>query len=76
MKLKGDFIDTWMPHMPVTGGQMNKRHYAIVRMMMRSNKENSASSETAEIETDEPVFTDNFRIFTSSLTNASVFESY
>lgn len=65
-----------MPHMPVVGGQRNKRHYTIVRMMMCSNKESKALSETSEIETDEPVFTDNFRIFTSRLTNASVFESY
>lgn len=48
--------------------------------MMSSNKESEALSETSEIETDEgdyePVFTDNFRIFTSRLTNESVFESY
>lgn len=49
-------------------------------MMICSDKESQASSETSEIETDEgdykPVFTDNFRIFTSRLTNESVFESY
>lgn len=69
-----------MTHRPVVGGQRNKRHYTIITMMIRSDKENWASSETSEIETDEgdyePVFTDNFRIFTSRLTNESVFESY
>lgn len=69
-----------MPCTPVVRGQRNKRHYTIIRMMMSSNKESEALSETSEIETDEgdyePVFTDNFRIFTSRLTNESVFESY
>lgn len=49
-------------------------------MMMSSNKDSKALSETPEIEIDEgdyePVFTDNFHIFTSRLTNESVFESY
>lgn len=69
-----------MPRTPVAGGQRNKRHYTIITMMICSDKESQASSETSEIETDEgdykPVFTDNFRIFTSRLTNESVFESY
>lgn len=64
----------------VVGGQRNKRHYTVITMMMCSDKESEALSETSEIETDErdyePVFTDNFRIFTSRLTNESVFESY
>lgn len=62
--------------MPVAAGQRNKRHYTIIRTMMCSNKESKASSESSEIETDEPVFTDNFCIFTSRLINESVFESY
>lgn len=48
--------------------------------MLSLNKKSWALSETSEIETDEgdyvPVFTDNFRIFTSRLINESVFESY
>lgn len=69
-----------MPHTAIVGGQRNKRHYTIITMLIWSDKESWASSETSEIETDEggykPVFTDNFRIFTSRLTNESVFESY
>lgn len=49
-------------------------------IMLSLNKKSWALSETSEIETDEgdyvPVFTDNFRIFTSRLINDSVFESY
>lgn len=48
--------------------------------MTSLNKGSRALSGTSKIETDEgdyePVFTDNFRIFTSELTNESVFESY
>lgn len=69
-----------MHHRPVLRGQRNKRHYTIIRMMMPSNKESYALLATSEIETDEgdyePVFTDNFRIFTSRLTNESVFEDF